>query len=217
MKRKRIWIRLRNYFLTGLVVSAPLGLTLYITWGLVNFVDRQMASLVPENYISLFFIGDMRIPGAGLIVAGFLLVLIGWLAAGVMGRYFLGFSEKVIGATPVVRSVYGAAKQIFTTILRSNSNTFRKVVIVEFPRPGCYALGFVTNEGASDIDGDVGKRLWTIFLPTAPNPTSGYLLFFERKDTILTDMTVEEGLKLVVSGGIISRTEATKKGRRGSS
>ncbi len=202
-----MWARLRNYFLTGVVVCAPIGVTLYLTWGLVNFVDYQVASLVPGDDISAFYLHNVRIPGLGLLVAFVLLVLIGWLAAGVMGRYFLKVGEKLIGATPVVRSVYGAAKQIFTTILGSNSSSFRKVVIVQFPSKGTYVIGFLTNEGPSDVDSYLGKRMLTVFLPTSPNPTSGYLLFFDEKDVRMTDMTVEQGLKLVVSGGIVSKED----------
>ncbi|HUN52007.1 MAG TPA: DUF502 domain-containing protein [Candidatus Sulfotelmatobacter sp.] len=197
--------RLRNYFLTGVIVTAPIGITVYLVWGFVDMVDRNVAPLLPVSIqpggVMLF-----SIPGLGVLVALVAVTLVGFLTANFLGRRLVRLGEQIVARMPIVRSVYSALKQIFETVLTQSSNSFRQVVLIEFPRPGCWAVAFLSNERT----GEAGERLKddvvAVYLPTALNPTSGYLLFLPRRDVIFLDMSVEEGMKLVLSGGMVIPT-----------
>jgi len=194
---------LRTWLLTGILVTAPIGITLYVTWAVINFVDRAITPWIPARYQPETYL-HVAIPGLGLIVMVVALTLIGALTASLLGRYFLGLSDQILARMPVVRGLYGATKQIVETVFSSKGNAFRSVVLVEFPRAGSWSLGFIS--GATI--GEVGRRLpgdmVNVFVPTTPNPTSGYLIFVPRTDIIELQMTVEEGIKMIVSGGIVT-------------
>ncbi|MGI9499987.1 MAG: DUF502 domain-containing protein [Geminicoccaceae bacterium] len=144
------------------------------------------------------------LPGIGLIIMLAFLTLIGFVTAGFAGRTLVRTGERLLSRMPVVRSVYGTLKQIFETVLNQSSRSFREVVLVEYPRRGIGAIGFVTGPTRGEVQERTDEDLVNIFLPTTPNPTSGFLLFVPRKDLIHLDMTVEEGIKLVISGGIVT-------------
>ncbi|HYM32722.1 MAG TPA: DUF502 domain-containing protein [Candidatus Cybelea sp.] len=190
--------RLRNYFLTGLAVSAPVAITVYLIQAVVDTVDRNVAPLLPAAYSRLPF----SIPGFGVVLVLIAVTLIGFLTANFVGRRLVRFGERIVARMPIIRSIYSALKQIFETVLTQGSS-FRQVVLIEFPRPGIWAIAFLANERT----GEAGRRLpddvLAVYLPTAVNPTSGYLLFIPAQDVIRLDMTVEEGMKMVLSGGVV--------------
>ncbi len=195
--------RLRNYFFAGLLVTAPIGLTLYIVWLVVNFVDNRVTPLIPAKYNPETYL-PINIPGLGLLIVFVAITLIGALTAGFMGRFILNFGERLLARMPVVRSIYGALKQIFEAVLTHSSTAFRKVVLIEYPRRGIWVIGFITGATEGEIQNMTEDRLLNVFLPTTPNPTSGFLLFVPVKDVYELSMTVEEGIKMVVSGGIVT-------------
>ena len=195
--------RLRTYFLTGIVATAPIGLTLYLSWVLVKFVDRLVTPSIPAQYNPNTYV-PFDIPGLGVIVAIILLTFIGFITANFLGRQIVALGESVVDRMPVIRSVYGALKQIFETVLAQSSRSFREVVLIEYPRRGIWAVGFVTSETLGEIQNVKEDELVNVFLPTTPNPTSGFLLFVPRQDLITLHMTVEEGIKMVISGGIVT-------------
>ncbi len=195
--------RLRTYFLTGIIATAPIGLTLYLSWALVKFVDRLVTPLIPAQYNPNNYV-PFDIPGLGLIAAIILLTFIGFITANVLGREIVALGERIVDRMPVVRSLYGALKQIFETVLTQSSRAFREVVLIEYPRRGIWAIGFVTSATKGEIQTLNEGTLVNVFLPTTPNPTSGFLLFVPRSDLITLHMTIEEGIKMVISGGIVT-------------
>jgi uncharacterized membrane protein len=200
-----LFARLRTWFLTGILITAPLALTLWVTLGIVRFVDRMVAPFIPPPYRpEVYFHLPFEIPGTGLVIVVIGLTVIGALAATLLGRFFVRLSDRLLARLPIIRSVYGALKQMFETLLSHNSGAFRQVVLVQFPIAGTWAVGFVTGDVTLSVQKHVADDLLTVFVPTSPNPTSGYILFVPKTEARFIDMTVEEGLKLVVSGGIAS-------------
>ena len=198
----RLRTKLRAYFLAGVLVTAPIAVTVYLAWVLISFVDSKVTPLIPAVYNPETYL-PFSIPGLGLLVLIAFLTLVGSMTAGLLGRMFIRTSENILNRMPVIRSVYSAAKQIFETVLAQQSNAFREVALFEYPRRDCWAIGFITNYRQGNIEGHFDEDLVSIMLPTTPNPTSGYLLFVPKKDVIILDMTVEEAMKLVISGGIV--------------
>ena len=199
----RIGERLRAYFLAGILVTGPIAFTLWITWSIIDFIDHAVSHLVPTGYNpSTYF--PFNIPGFGLVVAVVALTLIGWMTAGYAGRLFLRLSDRIMKRMPVVRGIYGALKQIFETVLAKRSNTFREVVLVEWPRRGMWTVAFVTAHAEGEIKSAVAPETIGLYVPTTPNPTSGYLVYVPREEIVPLAMSVEDGIKLVISGGIIT-------------
>ncbi len=201
--KKNIFQKIRRYFFTGLAITAPLGITIYLSFIFINFVDNNVKNLVPDKYNPDNYL-PFNIPGTGLIVAIFSIIIIGFFTAGIFGRFFVKLGENLINKLPVIRSVYNALKQIFQTILGSSSKAFREVVIIEYPRKGLWAVAFITSETKGEVKTKLKNDSVNIFLPTTPNPTSGFMLFVPKKDLIRLNMNIEEGMKLVISGGIIT-------------
>lgn len=195
--------RLRNYFLTGVIVTAPIAITIFLVWQFITFLDSYVGGFVPYRYNPETYL-PFGIPGIGLIVMLAFLTLVGFVTAGFAGRTLVRTGERLLSRMPIVRSVYGTLKQIFETVLNQSSRSFREVVLIEYPRRGIGAIGFVTGPTKGEVQERTEEDLVNIFLPTTPNPTSGFLLFVPRKDLIHLDMTVEEGIKLVISGGIVT-------------
>ncbi len=192
--------RFRAWFFTGLLVTAPVLLTVYITWATIKLIDSQVSKLLPGFETSI--LGN--VPGVGLLIGAVLITLIGAIAAGFMGRYIIRLGEAILNRMPVVRSIYGATKQILETVISTQSDAFREVVLVEYPRRQLWVIGFVTGNTKGEVAGRVASSMVNVFVPTTPNPTSGFLLFCPREDVIFLTMTVEEAVKLVVSGGIVT-------------
>ena len=197
--------------IAGLVVLAPLVVTLWLFRTLVLTVDNWLLRFIPQRYhlnelLEQIFGIDINISihGLGLIAGILFLVLVGLLVRNIFGRKLLKWGESILGAIPGVSSVYNAVKQISETLAFSNSKSFRKVVMLEYPRKGIWSIGFVSGSTKGQAQRAVDKTLINVFLPTTPNPTSGFLLLLPEEDLIELDMTVHEGLKLVMSAGIVS-------------
>lgn len=208
--RLGLGVRLRNYFLAGILITAPVSLTIYIAWLFISWVDQTVLPLVPPEYNPESYL-PFSIPGIGLIIVLLVLTLIGALTAGLFGRLTRQLMESVLNRLPIVRSIYSAIKQVVETVLANQSSAFRDCVLVEFPRTGAWTLGFVTGSTPPEVESAIGGDALTIFVPTTPNPTSGYLIFVPRRDAIYLDMSVEDGIKLVVSGGIVAPGKVVPK------
>ena len=195
--------RFRSYFLAGILVSSPILITAYVTWIIITFIDNQVAGILPE---SLDFTKKLphQIPGLGLIISIIAITFIGALTPGFIGRTLLKTGERVLDKMPVVRSIYGAIKQIMETVMSTNSESFREVVLVEYPRKGIWVIGFVTGETKGEVQTLNKEKLINVFIPTTPNPTSGFLLFLPKKDLVYMAMKVEDAVKMVISGGIVT-------------
>ena len=194
--------RLRANFLTGLVVAAPIGITIWLAVQVISFVDQSVAGFVPARYIAAY--NQYGLPGSGVLIVVVLLTMIGFLTRNYLGRAFLAYGERLVDRMPVVRSIYGALKQIFDAVIQQSSSSFSEVVLVEYPRRGIWAIGFVTSKTRGEVQNLTEDDVVNIFLPTTPNPTSGFLLFVPRRDVVTLHMSVEEGIKLVISGGLVT-------------
>jgi uncharacterized membrane protein len=201
--RHRVMARLRNYLIAGVLVTAPIGLTVYLSWVFINWIDNKVMPLVPMSYHPETYL-PFTIPGLGLIVVLVGLILIGALTAGLLGRTFLRLSERILHRMPIIRGIHATLKQVFETILSHQSDAFRQVVMIEYPRRGIWAIGFLTGPTLGEVQNLTKERVLNIFLPTTPNPTSGFLLFVPENDVLFLDMSVEEGIKMVMSGGIVT-------------
>jgi len=195
--------RLRNYFLAGILVTAPIGITFYLAWIFIDFVDGQVTPLLPAKYNPETYL-TYGLPGLGLLIVIVVLILIGALTAGFVGHSFTRASERVLARMPVIRSVYGAVKQVLETVLAQQSKAFREAVLVEYPRRGIWAIAFITGRTEGEVQNITKEEVINIFLPTTPNPTSGFLLFVPKKELVPLSMTVEEAIKMVISGGIVT-------------
>ena len=194
--------RLRANFLTGLVVAAPIGITIWLAVQVVSFVDQSVAGFIPARYIASY--NQYGLPGSGVVIVIVLLTMIGFLTRNYLGRAFLAYGERLVDRMPVVRSIYGALKQIFDAVVQQSSSSFSEVVLVEYPRRGIWAIGFVTSKTRGEVQNLTEDDVVNIFLPTTPNPTSGFLLFVPRRDIVTLHMSIEEGIKLVISGGLVT-------------
>ena len=201
--RHRIVERLRAYFFAGILVTGPLALTLYLTWLFIHFIDSSVSHLLPDQYNPTTYL-PFNIPGLGLVIAVVLLTLIGALTAGYVGRLFLRISERILARMPIIRGIYGAMKQIFETVLAKQSNTFREAVLIEWPRPGMWTIAFITGRAEGEVRDVAGSDAVSVYVPTTPNPTSGYLMFVPRSELVVLSMTVEEAIKMVISTGIVT-------------
>jgi uncharacterized membrane protein len=199
--RNRIIERLRAYFFAGILVSGPILLTLYLTWLFIHFIDSSVSWLLPDHYNPATY---LHIPGIGLVLGIIVLTAIGALTAGYVGRLFLRLSERILARMPVIRNIYGAMKQIFETVLAKQSNTFREAVLIEFPRPHMWTIAFITGRTEGEVQQLAGPDAVSVYVPTTPNPTSGYLVFVPRSELVVLSMTVEEAIKMVISGGIVT-------------
>ncbi len=214
LPRRTMFGRLRAAFLTGLVVIAPVGLTIWLIWSVVGWIDGIVLPMVPlayhpdrliQTYFGLDPSSQINVRGIGVIIFLLFTIFVGWLAKGIIGRSFIRFGEGLVQRTPVVRTIYSGIKQISETIFAQGERSFETACMVEYPRPGAWALGFISIVAKGEVARRVGieKELVGVFIPTTPNPTSGFLLFFPRKDVIELDMTVEDAAKLVISAGLV--------------
>ena len=199
--------KLRSYFFAGLLAVTPIGITIWLCWVLLHFVDSRVTPLVPQAYNPNTYLNaylPFGIPGVGLIALIIVLIFVGALTRIFLGRYLVRISERVLNRMPVVRSIYSATKQIAETVLKRQSEAFRQVVLFEYPRRGSWAIGFVTGSTQGEVQNLTNDDVVNVFLPTTPNPTSGYLLFLPRRELVPLSMTVEEGIKMIISGGIVT-------------
>ena len=198
-----LFSRLRNYFLAGILVTAPISITIFLTLKFLSFLDNKITPIIPEAYNPNTYL-PISVPGLGLIIAIVFFILVGWFTRNFFGRLLVRISEYVVERVPVINTVYGALKQIFETVMASQSDAFKEVVMFEYPRKGIWVMGFVTGATKGEVQDLTKKDMVNVFLPTTPNPTSGFLLFLPKKDVMYMDMSVEEGIKMIVSGGILT-------------
>jgi uncharacterized membrane protein len=194
-------IKFRRYLVAGLLVWLPIGATVFVFRLLLGLMD-QLLFWVPEEYTPENLLG-FPIPGLGAILALLVLLITGLLAANLLGRRLVAFYESVLSRIPFVRSVYGAVKHFAEMVLSDSGTSFKKVLLIEYPRVGLYSIAFQTSENAAEVQALTGETVVTAFLPTTPNPTSGFMLFVPRSAVIELEMSVEEALKMVVSLGVV--------------
>lgn len=211
--RLRFGARLRAYFFAGILVTAPISITLYLAWLLISFVDRRITPLIPEQYNPENYL-PFGLPGLGVVIMVVGLTLIGAVTAGFVGRMWTRISERILGGMPVIRNLYGAIKQIIESIVAQKSQAFRQAVLIEYPRRGIWAIGFMTGKTEGEVQNLTKESVTNVFLPTTPNPTSGFLLFVPTKDLVPLSMTIEEAIKMVISGGIVTPSDQRPKSVR---
>ncbi len=193
----------RNNFLTGLVLVVPVTLTGYLVWGAIKFFDEKVIPLLPLIYNPETYL-EHSIPGLGVFLFIIFTTIIGAITKGFFGRQIVKIGELLVAKTPVVRTIYNAVKQILETALKNSHNSFQNACLVQYPRVGIWAVAFISTSARGEILTKTNEKdLVSVFLPTTPNPTSGFLLFVPRKDILLLDMSVEQAAKLVISAGLV--------------
>jgi len=193
---------IKRWFFTGLILLVPIMVTIYLFLSLMRTMDG-LIELIPYAWQPDQLLG-FHLPGLGVLFTLIIVLFTGMLGASFIGRWLVGVGESVVERIPLVRTVYGALKNVLETMLRENQDSFRRVVLIEYPRTGSYALGFVSGSGHGEIQHLTRENVITVFVPTSPNPTSGFLLFIPEKDTIPMSMSVEDGMKCVISAGVIT-------------
>ncbi len=214
VQNKTLIGNIRRWFLAGILLSAPVFLTTYITWIAIDLIDTQVVNLLPKElvvFITSWVPGFGIVPGYGIIIGFVSITFIGALTTGFLGRWIVHLGERVMNSMPVVRTIYGSSKQILETVVASQSEAFREAVILEYPRKGTYVIGFVTGAAKGEIKDKIKKQIVNVFVPTTPNPTSGFLLLCPKNDLIYLDMAVEDAIKLVVSAGIVTPNSIPQK------
>ena len=199
MKKKiSIFNKLRNYFIAGIVAIIPIGITLYLTTFFVSISSNIIPKEInPNHYL------PYNIPGLEIVIAVFLITVIGWISLSFLGKRLFNFVEAILNKIPIIRTIYSAVEQLIETFTKSKSDK-KNVVLVEYPRKGVYAVGFATKENTGEIKKKSGKEMINVFVPTTPNPTSGFLLMFPKDEIIYLDLTFEEASKFIVSAGSIN-------------
>lgn len=212
--RKRSFLGgFRASFLTGLVVILPLGLTIYFIWVVTGWIDSWVLPFIPTAWrpdsLIATYLGEKawltNVRGVGVVIFLIFTVIVGWIAKGIIGRSFLHWTERTVDRLPVVRSVYNGLKQITETVFTTGNSTFDKACLVEFPRPGMWSIGFYAGLAKGEIAARLSGAtpMVTVYLPTTPNPTSGYVVFVAKHEVIELDMSFEDAAKLIISAGLV--------------
>ncbi|WP_299660695.1 DUF502 domain-containing protein [uncultured Ruegeria sp.] len=207
-RRSGLLSGLRASFLTGIVVIAPVWLTIWLIWSVVGWIDSAVLPLIPQKFQPSEYVG-INLRGVGVIIFLIFTIIVGWIAKGILGRSLIHFAESLVNRMPVVRSVYSGIKQISETVFAQTERSFEKACLIQYPRRGIWAIGFVSTTARGEVNerADTAGELLSIFVPTTPNPTSGFLLFFPAEDVILLDMSIEDAAKLVISAGLVYPNE----------
>lgn len=202
--RTSVFARLRYYFLAGILVTAPIAITIYLTLTFFKFVDEKVSAIIPVEYYL-----PTAVPGVGVVIAVCFFIFMGWLAKNYLGQILIRFSEYFVARMPVFRTVYGWIKQVFEMVMGGQSKAFRQVVLFQYPRPGIWTIGLIAGPPHGEIQGVLQDgEIVTVFLPTAPSPTNGIILFIPARDLHILKMTVDEAFKIILSGGILTSPEA---------
>ncbi|HRY06270.1 MAG TPA: DUF502 domain-containing protein [Hyphomicrobiaceae bacterium] len=204
--------RLRNYFLTGLIIVGPVTLTVYIIWWLVNVADAWFKPFVPRQYLPDTYL-PFAVPGVGLVFGIVSLTIIGALTANLLGRTLISYGELMLGRMPIVRNVYRALKQIFESVVTATdpNQSVQKVGLIEFPSKGLWSIVFVTGEVSGEIarvEPGGNRDLYTVFMPTGIVPPTGFICFVPKADVIFLNMSIEDAAKIVISGGMVAPSDA---------
>ena len=193
--KSSFFTRIRNYFIAGVVVLIPIGITVYLTIFLISISSRVLPNEInPNHYL------PYNVPGVEIVTAVILITLIGWLSVSFLGKKLLNLFNRILKKIPILRTIYSAIVQMTETFTKTNEGK-KNVVLVEYPRKGSWAVGFATKENSGEITKRLNKKLINVFVPTTPNPTSGFLLMFPEEDVIYLDLTFEEASKFIVSAG----------------
>ncbi|PKA39624.1 DUF502 domain-containing protein [Rhizobium sullae] len=206
LPRLPIATRMRNNFLAGLIICAPIAITLWLTWSVVRWADSWVKPYIPARYDPDSYL-NFAVPGSGLVIAMIFITIIGFLGKNLIGQTIVQFGESVVRRVPLVRSIYKSVKQIFETVLKEQSNSFKKVGLIEYPSPGLWALVFIATDAKGEIASKfnaMGQDMVSVFLPPTPIPTAGFLIFVPREKIVVLDMSAEDGAKLLVSGGLVA-------------
>src|SRR5210317_1336240 len=196
--------RLRRYLVAGLLIWAPLAVTFLLLRFAVNVMDKTLAVL-PRQYQPEELLG-FHIPGLGVILTVLVLFLTGMLAANFVGRYVVGGWESLLDRIPIVRTIYGGAKNFAEIVFSDSNDSFKQVLLIEYPRKGLYSLAFQTSSELGEVQGRTGEDVVCSFVPTTPNPTSGFIIIIPKKDVTFLDMEVDEALKMIISLGVVVPT-----------
>ncbi len=192
---------LRRYLVTGIVIWVPLIVTVLVVRFLLNLMDRTLV-VIPPTYQPEMLLG-FKIPGLGLLLSVLILFVTGLVAANFFGRKLVSFSEGIVNRIPLVRSIYSGAKQVAETVLSDGDTSFKRVMLVQYPRKGVWSLCFQTATDLAEIQSRTESEVVCVFVPTTPNPTSGFILFVPREDLVELDMSVDEGLRMIISLGVV--------------
>lgn len=198
----KLGAKIKAYFLTGVLVTAPVGMTFYLAYKLIMFIDRSVNHLIPPQFSPDNYL-PFTIPGLGVILLIALMIFVGMFAAGFLGKVMIKLGEWIVYKVPFISSIYSLFKQIFQTFLSNKESSFEKAVLLQYPRAGIWTIGFISSESKGEVKSKIGEGMINVFVPTTPNPTSGFLLFVPEKDVIYLDMKVEDALKMVISCGIV--------------
>ena len=208
----KLGAKLKAYLFTGILVTAPVGMTFYLAYKLIFWVDVFVSKLIPPHYKEM--LGDyfpFSVPGLGLVVLILFLIFVGMFAAGFLGRFFIRLGEWFMAKVPLLSSVYSLLKQIIETVFSNKTQAFKKVVMLEYPRKGLWILGLVSADLKGEVKDNLPNDMLNVFIPTTPNPTSGFLIFVPKKDVIELSMSVEEAIKFIVSGGLVEPDKMVRK------
>lgn len=203
---KPAWTKVRKYLLTGLVVWIPLGVTFYIIFFIVSMMDKSIRLL--PNFLQPQNLFGFHIPGLGLILTLLILFFTGMFMANFFGQKLFAMWEKIVGRIPLVRSIYMGVKQIVEALIEPSGKAFRKVYLIEYPRKGIWSIAFQTGSGCDEVSEKANHHLMTLFVPTTPNPTSGFLIMVPFEEAIELDMSVDQALKMVISLGVVQPKKA---------
>ncbi|ARM88427.1 hypothetical protein RHEC894_CH02127 [Rhizobium sp. CIAT894] len=204
--RMPVATRLRNNFLAGLIICAPIAITIWLTWTFIHWSDSWVRPYIPARWNPESYL-NFAIPGFGLLTAVVLITVVGFLGKNLIGQSIVGFGESVVQRMPLVRTIYRSVKQIFETVLKEQSNSFKKVGLIEYPSPGLWALVFVATDAKGEIASKfnaMGQDMVAVFLPPTPVPTAGFLVFVPREKIVLLDMSPEDAAKFLISGGLVA-------------
>ena len=202
-RRRGVLARFRANFLTGLVVVAPISLTVWLIWTLTGWIDSWVLPLVPYKFRPEQYIG-INLRGVGVIIFLLFTGVVGWVAKGLLGRSLIAWGESLVDRMPIVRSIYNGVKQVAETVFSQTEAKFDKACLIQYPRPGVWGVGFVSTPAKGEVLAKLpADEVLTVFLPTTPNPTSGFLLYVPREDVIFLDMSVEDAAKLIISAGLV--------------
>jgi uncharacterized membrane protein len=201
--------KIRAYFFAGILVLTPVAVTITLALWFIEFVDSHIVPLIPHHwnpntYIQDYFGITLSVPGVGVVVLALAITLVGALTAGFLGRFIVRIGERIVNRMPIVRSVYSASKQILETVFRDQSEAFREAVLVEYPRRDAWTIGFITGQTKGEIQELTSDEVVNVYVPTTPNPTSGFLLYIPLKDVKPLDMSVEDAVKMVISVGMVT-------------
>ncbi len=195
-------VQLKKYFITGLLIWVPLGITLWVFHLLVSAMDQTLL-LLPEEFQTEHWLG-MHVPGMGVVLTLVVVFGTGLIAANMLGQRLLRLWENILGRIPVFKSIYNSVKQVSDTLFSSSGHAFRKALLVQYPREGSWTIAFLTGQPGGDVVNHLQGEYWSVYVPTTPNPTSGFFLMMPKSDVIVLDMSVDEALKYIISMGVVA-------------